>query len=167
MDLYSLDRLMAETRRLAAQYRRSTGKTLPVSAELAVHDAVRLLGLAPAPPEAVGYDALWRRPDAELRVQVKGRVVFDEDRGGQRIGQVRQERAWDCLALVIMDEHYETVEIYMALREDVLAAAGEASEPRKRRGAISLARFRVIGERVWTRDGGAELAGCWPGLGSA
>ena len=45
MAVYKLDKLMAETRRLAAEYRRSTGSTLPVSAELAKFDAISLLGL--------------------------------------------------------------------------------------------------------------------------
>ncbi len=162
MDLYSLDKLMTETRRVAAEYRRSTGKTLPVSGELAVHDAIRLLGLAPAPDGVIGYDALWERGDTRITVQVKGRVVFDEDRGGQRIGQVRQDQAWDCLALVIMDDDYETVEIFMALRDDVLAAIDKPSESRRKRGALSLARFRIIGERVWSREGGAELDAIWP-----
>ena len=161
MDIYSLEKLMSETRRVAAEYRRSTGKALPVSGELAVYDGIRLLGLQSPPEEAAGYDALWERPGGNLRIQIKGRVVFDESRGGQRIGQIKQEQQWDCLALVIMDENYETEEIFMALREDVIDALDGASEARRKRGAISINRFRIIGERVWSSGSGTELEQVW------
>jgi hypothetical protein len=45
MGIDSIDKLMAEARRLAVEYRQTTGKTLPVTSEIAVYDAIRLLNL--------------------------------------------------------------------------------------------------------------------------
>jgi hypothetical protein len=157
MSLYALDKLMAETRRLAAEYRRTTGKTLAVSGELAVFDAVRLLGLEAAGQEGLGYDALRRQAPAPQRLQVKARVIFDEARGGQRLGALRTDQPWDGVLLVLMDESYEPVEIWEADREPLLAAIDEtAASARAKRGPLSVARFKHIGRLVWAAAPGAE-----------
>lgn len=162
MGIYSVDKLMSEARRLAADYRRATGKTLPLSGEIAVHDAIRLLGLEPAPSEAVGYEAVRRAGDGEQRVQVKGRVIFDERRSGHRLGQIKADKAWDSLVLVLMDEDYEPCEIYEARRTDIMDVVDATRESRRAsRGAMSVARFKIIGKRVWTREGGQEDDGYW------
>jgi hypothetical protein len=155
MSLYALDKLMAETRRLAAEYRRTTGKTLAVSGELAVFDAARLLGLTTA-PEGCGYDVV--RAEAELvsRLQVKARVIFDEQKGGQRLGQLRTDQPWDGVLLVLMDEAYEPVEIWEAERAPLLAAIEEAQNTaRAKRGPLSVARFKHLGRLVWSPALGA------------
>jgi len=72
-DVYSVDRLISETRRLAAEYRRATGKSLAVSAEIARHDACRLLGLEPVDGVG-GHDALDPAFTPPRRVQIKGRA---------------------------------------------------------------------------------------------
>jgi hypothetical protein len=83
---------MAETRRLAAEYRRATGKALPVSGELAVHDAITLLSLQPAPADSAGYDA-WRERDAGSQcIQIKGCVIFDDRKGGTGSGSYAWSR---------------------------------------------------------------------------
>ncbi len=74
---YSVDKLTAEARRLAAEYRRATGKTLPLSGEIAVNDAVRILGLERIEPATAGCDALRRSENGDQRLQIKGRVVFE------------------------------------------------------------------------------------------
>ena len=44
MSVYAVDKLIAQARQLAADYRRTTGKPLPgVSNEIALHDVLRLL----------------------------------------------------------------------------------------------------------------------------
>ena len=45
MSVYSYDKLIEETRKLAAEFRRTTGTMLPVSGEIARHDVSHLLGL--------------------------------------------------------------------------------------------------------------------------
>lgn len=162
MSVYALDRLLAETRRLAADYRAATGKVLPVSAEIAVHDAIRLLALEPAPPGSA-HDAERTRDGVRERVLVKGRVVFDPARGGQRLGQLRLDREWEVLVVVLLDGRYEPTELIEVPRpavEEVLGADAP-SAGRARRGALSVARARIIGERVWSRELGPEGPGPW------
>lgn len=150
MNLYAVDRLMSEARRLAAEYRRVTGKTLPLSGEIAVNDAIRLLGLEAAPAPDLGYDA--RRPGAsgEERFLVKARVVFDASKGAHRLGELRLDRDWDTLLVVLMDASYETTEIHAVSRERVAAALGD--DRSARRNTLSIPRIRIIGNRVWARD---------------
>ena len=155
VNVYSVDKLMTEARRLAAEYRRATGKTLPVSGELAIHDAIMLLGMRPAPEDASGYDAVCQLAEGEHRIQLKGRAIFDETKRGHRVGQLHIDRDWDELMLVLMDEHYEPTEIYTADREVIMDALTQTRDSKRgRRGAISVARFRIIGELLWTKDRG-------------
>lgn len=154
MSVYAVERLMAEARRIAAEYRRATGRTLPLSGEIAIHDATRLLGLAPA-PEGLGYDAVRELDGSVERVQIKGRAIFDSRKAGQRLGNLRLDQPWDLLVLVLMDDQYEPVEIYEADRATVddAVASGESSR-RSTRGPVSVARFRMLARLVWTRESG-------------
>lgn len=80
MSLYSVDKLISEARRIAAEYRRATGKPLGISAEIARYDACSYLDLEPH-EDAVGYDAMGVTGEREgLRFQIKGRAIFDERR---------------------------------------------------------------------------------------
>jgi hypothetical protein len=155
--VYSVDKLITEARRLAAEFRRTTGKPLPgVSGEIAEYDAARLLDLELCKERPGGYDAIGRGRREGDRVQIKGRVIFGEEKSGQRIGQLKLDKDWDSVVLVIMDENYEAVEIYEASREEVENAMDEAaSSNRKKRGAMTVARFRIISRLVWTREEGA------------
>lgn len=155
--VYSLDKLIGEARRLAADYRRATGKPLPgVSIEIAVHDAARLLDLE-LTPGVSGYDAIGRGEREGLRIQIKGRAIFDEAKGGQRIGQLNTGETWDSVVLVLMDEDYEPYEIYEAAREEIMEAlAQQSSSSRAKRGALSVAKFKMISQLVWDRTGGLE-----------
>src|SRR3569833_3296524 len=154
---------MSEARRLAREYRLAMGKPLPgISAELAVHDATRLLDLEPAPAGAGGYDAVGRGARAGKRIQIKGRTIFDEDKGGQRIGQLKTEQEWDSVVLVLMDDNYEPFEVYEAERADVLEAVDKISRNRNKRGAVSVARVQKKQKkrglaRVCARGGRQDL----------
>ncbi len=157
MGVYSVEKLITEARRLAAEFRRTTGKPLPgVSGEIAEYDAARLLDLELCKERPGGYDAIGRGSREGYRVQIKGRVIFDEEKSGQRIGQLKLDKDWDCVVLVIMDENYEAVEIYEASREEVEDALEDsASSSRRKRGAMTVARFRNIARLVWARGEGA------------
>lgn len=162
MGLYQVDKLMSEARRLAREYRAAMGKPLPgISAELAVHDCIRLLDLEPAPAGTGGYDAVGRGERAGRRIQIKGRAIFDEAKGGQRIGQLKTEQEWDSVMLVLMDQDYEPVEIYEADRGEVLEAIDKTSRNRSKRGAVSVARFKIIGRLAWGRGEGAVDDEVW------
>ena len=57
MSLYSYDKLIEETRKLAAEFRRTTGTMLPVSGEIARHDVSRHLDLELNQDHSAGFDA--------------------------------------------------------------------------------------------------------------
>lgn len=163
MEVYSLERLITEARRLAAEYRRATGKSLGLTGEIARYDAARLLDLELVPvQEGVGYDAVGRGRWEGQRIQIKGRAIFDEGKPGQRLGQVKTGQDWDVLMLVLMDEDFEPYEIHEADRDTVLDAVDESRDSkRSRRGPLSVARFKAIGRLVWSRANGLEDDGYW------
>lgn len=156
MSLYSVDKLISEARRIAAEYRRATGKPLGISAEIARHDACTFLNLEPH-EDAVGYDALGLAEERkDLRFQIKGRAIFDEKKGGQRLGQIKLDQNWDKILLVLMNEDFKTTDIYEASREDMLDDIEDANEnsSRNKRGAMSVARFKRLAQLVWSSDEG-------------
>ncbi|QYZ67141.1 MAG: hypothetical protein OI74_04370 [Gammaproteobacteria bacterium (ex Lamellibrachia satsuma)] len=156
MTVYAADKLIAQARLLAAEYRRTMGKPLPgISNEIAEHDAVKLLRLEPRPEGETGYNAIDPSRDG-WRVQIKSRTIFDESKSGQRIGQLKLDREWDSVVLVLMDEDYEPYEIYEADKDEILEFVNDSSSSRAKRGAMSVARFKIIGRLVWTRDDGLE-----------
>ena len=163
MGIYSVDKLISEARRLAAEFRRTTGKPLPgVSGEIAEHDAARLLNLKICDDRSRGYDALGAGNRDGKRIQIKARVIFDEEKSGQRVGQLRLDQDWDSVLLVIMDESYEPFEIYEAERDEIVDAMDEAGNSnRKKRGAMSVARFKIIARLVWTREEGVIEDEIW------
>ena len=156
MGVYQIDKLMGEARRLAAEYRRATGKTLAISGEIAISDAITLLGLEPAPGDAEGYDAERAVEGGIDKLQIKARAVFDDTRRPHRLGQLKLDKAWDAVLLVLMDENYEPVEIHEARRAPLEAALAEAT-PNKR-GTVSVGRFKIIGRCLWSREGAADPA---------
>jgi hypothetical protein len=157
VSVYAPEKLIAQARKLAADYRRAMGKPLPgVSSEIAEHDAIRLLGLTPRPAGAEGGYQATDPGRSDKRIQIKSRAIFDEAKSGQRIGQLNTDREWDSVVLVLMDEEYEPCEIYEAEREDILDFVGKSSKGRQKRGAMSVARFKIIGRLAWTREDGAE-----------
>lgn len=158
MSVYSIDKLIVQARRLASDYRRATGKSLGISTEIAEHDASTLLNLELCEqPRTAGYDAIGKGEREGKRIQIKGRVIFDESKSGQRIGQLKIDKEWDSVVLVLMDEEYEPYEIYEAEREDIEEVWDKASaSKRTKRGAMSVARFKIIGRLVWSRENGPE-----------
>jgi hypothetical protein len=159
MSIYAVDKLMAEARRLAAEYRRVTGKTLPLSGEIAINDAVRLLGLEASTASDTGYDALRGAGDACERFLIKARVVFDEQKGAHRLGELKLDKPWDTLLLVLMDASYETIEIYAVARQQVAAALATGNPNANKKATLSVPRIKIIGAQVWSRAGlAAETA---------
>ena len=156
MSLYAADKLIAQARVLAAEYRRTMGKPLPgISNEIAEHDAVKLLQLQPRPEGESGYDAI-DPARGDKRIQIKSRTIFDESKSGQRLGQLKLDKEWDSVVLVLMDENYEPYEIYEAERDEILDFIDSSSSSRAKRGAMSVSRFKIIGRLAWTRENGME-----------
>jgi hypothetical protein len=163
MGVYSVDKLITEARRIAAEYRRATGKPLAgVTSEVCQYDAARLLDLELGAGVNGGYDAVGRGTREGKKIQIKGRAIFDESKSGQRIGQLKMEQDWDSVVLVLMDENLEPYEIYEAGRDEIIAALGEGvNNKRSKRGIMSVAKFRAIGHLAWSRDYGAEDEELW------
>jgi hypothetical protein len=160
MGIYSVDKLITETRRIAKEYRLATGKTLPVTPEIAINDAISILELLPNVENKPGYDAIYEKDDDRLKVQIKGRAIFDDKKGGYRIGQVKTEQEWDVIVLVIMNADFMPEEIYMAKREVVLNELEEKKKNNKK-GAMTLAKFKLISELLWTEQNGFEQSETW------
>jgi spore coat polysaccharide biosynthesis protein SpsF (cytidylyltransferase family) len=155
MTIYETDKLVTEARKLAADYRRATGKPLGISSEIAEFDAARLMDLELLKDRPGGYDAVGKSGEyKDKRVQIKGRAIFDSEKSGQRVGHLKTDKDWDSIMLVIMNEDYEPIEIYECDREVVENALDEQkSSSRNKRGAISLAKFKIISKCVWAANG--------------
>ena len=158
MSIYSLEKLIAETRRIARDYRNATGKPLGgVSGEIAQFDACNELDLEPVPPGTEGgYDAIGRGKREGKKIQIKARTIFDEGKQGQRVGQLKMEQEWDSVVLVLLDENFEPFEMYEAERPELEEAQPERESKRNKRGAMSVAKFKAISQLVWTRERGEE-----------
>ena len=158
MSLYSVDKLISEARRIAADYRRATGKSLGgISGEIAENDAARLLGLELCAEKPGGYDAVGLGEREGKKIQIKGRVlVAGKKLSAQRIGQLKLEQDWDSVVLVLMNEDYEPAEIYEADRAVIMEAVATAKDnKRSKRGAMSVARFKAISRQVWSVEADA------------
>ncbi len=156
MGVYSIDKLISEARKLASDYRRATGKPLAgVGVEIAEYDAARLLDLDLGVPPGSSFDALGRGVREGQRVIIKGRTIFDEEKKGQRIGQLKTHQEWDSVVLVLMNEDHEAYEIYEASREELVDELDEAKQSKRaKRGAMSVAKFKNLARLVWTREEG-------------
>lgn len=163
MGIYEVDTLIEQTRQLAAEYRRTTGQPLPVTTEIANHDAARLLELEIINPPPGGYDAVGKTGAREgVRYQIKGRVIFDEKKGGQRLGQLKIDKQWDAVLLVLLNENYQPFSIYEATRDELNDAIDESMQSRRsNRGAMSIARFKNISRLVWSDTEGLINEDLW------
>lgn len=157
MDLYSIDKLMHETRQLAARYRQATGSTLPVTGEIARFDAAKSLDLQLLDNLNSSYDAVGKSGAlADQKLVIKGRAIFDTSKSTPRIGQLNPAQEWDGVLLVLFDDEYQPIEIFYASKQVIQDALNDRESNRKKRGAMSIAQFKIIGERIWTAENGAE-----------
>ncbi len=140
--------ILADVKSLAVEYYDLTGKPLGVTGEVAEVAAAEKLGLELAPARTEGYDAT--RPGGE-RVQIKGRRILHRKRPYTgRVSKIDVTKPFDTVALVLLDERYEVVEIWEAGRaaiEERIRAPG--SKARNERGSLGIAQFRSIAKRVW------------------
>ncbi len=60
-----------------------------------------------------------------------------------------------------MNEEYEPVEIYELNREKILDDLAESESKRKKRGAMSVAKFKIIGQLVWAEGEGVIEDEIW------
>jgi len=153
VSVYDVETLISQARKLAADYLATMGKPLPgMSGEIALNDAAKLLDLALCEDQNLSYDAVGRGDNEGKKVQIKGRLVLEGDKLNQRIGQVSADKTWDSVVLVLLNAQYEPYELYEAEREAIILNAAQSSEGKKKRGALSVARFKKIAALVWTKD---------------
>lgn len=159
--LYSIDLLMQQTRQLAARYRQTTGNTLPITGEIARFDVAKALNLQLCDDLTLGYDAIGLGQREGLKILIKGRVIFGDTQSNPRIGQIKPDGRWDSVVMVLFDDDYMPIEMYEANTHAISdALAGKSGSNTKKRGAMSVAQFKIIGELVWTADEG-ETSEVW------
>ncbi|MCS5711113.1 hypothetical protein [Candidatus Berkiella aquae] len=163
MTVFSIDKLMQETRRLAAEYRQNTGQILPIGAELAKYDAARLLKLIPLqkPIKSVDFIGTSGPLDNQL-IQVKSRVIFDEAKSGHRIGQLNLGGGWHFCALVLYEANYQPFAIYLGAQSVIAEAMlQKTNATHNARGLMSLAQYKRVSELIWTIENGLEWDALW------
>jgi hypothetical protein len=152
--------LLEQARMLARDYYRLTDRPLGVTGEVAEAEAVRLLDVKLAPPRQNGYDATRIIDGQEQKVQVKGRVlqrkkvdsegkVKPKQTDSAKIGTIRLNHEWDIVALVLMDDDFETTAIYEATRERIEAEIDRGGSKARKRGQLSVSAFKRLGRQTW------------------
>ncbi len=149
MSLYSIDKLINETRRIAAEFRRTTGTILPVSGEIARYDVSRYLDLTLCNEHNAGFDAIGKQQRQGQKVLIKSRIITDSIKSGHRLGQINPNASWDIVILALMDNTFEPYEMYQLSRDQVIDCA---SGNNKKNITISVAKFKAIGDLVWTSN---------------
>jgi len=82
----SVNKLIIEPRLIAKEYRLAADKTLPATPEIAINDAISMLELTANDENKPFYDAIYKIGEDHLKIQKKGRVIFNERGQGHRLG---------------------------------------------------------------------------------
>jgi hypothetical protein len=144
-----IEEILLEVKTLATKYKKLTGKPLGVTGELAEYHAAKLLNLNLTKARTAGYDAT----DVDnKKIQIKGRCLTEKPKPGQRLGSIRLDHEWDSVLLVLMNEEFDVLEMWEALRravEEAITAPG--SRARNERGSLPVSKFKKIGQKVWPK----------------
>lgn len=144
---FSVDKLMEETRRIAREYKKSTGQALPITNELGRYDVGKILNLTAPRSDEPGVDFIGSSDLLGHKISVKSRVLFQPAKSGQRMGALNIEGAWEYLLLIIYNAEYLPEEIYSASKQ-IIVNELQSSKP-NRRGSFSIAKFKLLSELVW------------------
>ena len=143
--------ILGEAKKLAQEYRAITGKPLGVTGEVADTRRRDCSGSTSHRARHAGYDAVRKSDDR--RYQIKGRCILPGCKPGQRLGSIDMKKDFDAVLLVLLDQNFETIEIYEAERKPVIdALTAPGSKARNERGQLALSKFKQIGTRVWVRE---------------
>lgn len=144
-----IEEVLVVAKDLAARYKKLTGKPLGITGEVAEFSAAKLLKLELAEARKAGYDAIG---SDKRKIQIKGRCLSDKPKPGQRLGSIRLDHEWDSVLLVLMNESFDVTEMWEAFRPEVEAALlAPGSKARNERGALSVNKFKQIGQKVWPK----------------
>lgn len=147
----ALRTLLKQTKVVAQAYQDLTGRPMGITGEVAEYEAARLLGLKLCPARQPGYDALESLPSRVKRVQIKGRRFGANAKPGQRIGSIDVDnKNWDTVLLVLLDEGSEATGIWEAKRKAVINALQSGkSIARNQRHSLSVPQFIRIAQQRW------------------
>lgn len=150
LDLAAIGKIIDRAKRVAKDYRKLTGRPLGITGEVAEYEASRILNLRLTEARQPGHDAT--RADG-AKIQIKGRIVLEGSKRGQRVGSIRLDHDWDAAVLVLLNSDFEPIAIYEAQRSDVEEALRvPGSRARNERGALAVRKFQSIARLVWSRD---------------
>ena len=69
------------------------------------------------------------------------------------MGSIRLDHEWDTVALILMNQDFEPLEIYEAERDDVEKALSRSgSRARNERGTLSVNQFKAIADLRWSAE---------------
>jgi len=148
LESYDISRLMTQTRKLASDYRNNTGHALPVTEELARFDGINILGLRKKEGEE-GIDAV-STGDTSYNYLIKGRVIFKGGKARQKLGKLSLQAGWNKLLMVIYDAEYFPSQVYSIDRSIIEQELDKL--PQDKRGSMTVAKYKAIGEQVWSKD---------------
>ena len=143
--------ILHDVKKLAVEYYERTGKPLGVTGEIAEVEAAEKLGLELVEARATGFDATRRKGRRTETVQIKGRrILSGKPRYAGRVSKIDLGKPFDVVALVLLDERYEAIEIWEAPRDAVEARiTAPGSKARNERGSLGISQFKSIARRVW------------------
>ncbi len=144
--------ILAQAKKLGAEYYQLTGKPLGITGEVAEYVAAETLGLELASARTEGYDAIRRTGNGNQRIQIKGRAYGPDAKPGQRLGTIKRGSPCDAVLLVLLDNRTldprEMWEAPMAAVEKRLAVPGSKA---RARGALGVNEFKkhCLARQVW------------------
>jgi hypothetical protein len=150
-----LAKVVGKVKLLAKRYYELTECPLGVTAEIGEYEAVRRLpNLRLEPPRRSGHDVTrHRRGKQPYRLQVKTRRILNKK--SQQIGAIDIEnKEWDGVLLVILDESYDATAIYEVNRKSIEARLREPGSKARERGVLSVSAFKqAAGDKpTWSRE---------------
>ncbi len=148
IDYVELKRVIQEAKSVAKRYRQLTGKPLGITGEVGEFVAADLLNLELTEARQPGYDAVARYG---RRIQIKARCVLSNSRSSQRVGSIKLDHQWDTVALVLMNSDFEPLEIYEARRADIERELTRPESKARKRGALSVSKFKTIASSIWPK----------------
>jgi hypothetical protein len=89
--------IINDIKKLARKYYKYTYRPLGVTGEIAEYETIRLLNLEMVPARQPGFDAYRQKGKRKERIQIKGRVLQDNSKQGQRLGSINLNKEWDYI----------------------------------------------------------------------
>lgn len=142
--------VLEDAKKLAQRYKKLTNKSLGITGEVAEFSAALILGLKLVEARTPGYDALDK---GNRKIQIKGRCISPKSKSqsGMRLGAIRLDHEWDTVLMVLLDESFEVLEMWESERLKVKKALlAPGSKARNQRGALTISKFKQIGNQVWS-----------------